>query len=285
MMSESEKDIENEFSCQYLPGELPPFTERFVDSELPRRASDSAARLYGQAKCARASETIALLRAMSKSKEHHLTRRISDDMIDWTEDENWPILVLLLNLIADGMERKLQGDDKDRQRLPQERAAATPSSSFAAQALSAATRAPAMVYQSGTEHAPTDPFGATVLSIYEDGRVELDNRRRGQRRRWRGRIDASNLAELHRTLSEAGFPVVPKHPVPAGSALRKLTVRSPGGEQSILVAWHAADSIPGYKDVFQLLDSVVRQTSQDAIKATPDYIPGLVHDTSAVQSP
>lgn len=106
------KAIENEFSCHYLADELPPLTEQFIERELPGRASASAARLYQRVGPSRAGELISLLRAMRTSANHPLTRRLSDDMIDWTEEENWPAFVRLLELIADGIEHKLAPDPR-----------------------------------------------------------------------------------------------------------------------------------------------------------------------------
>ena len=175
---------------------------------------------------------------------------------------------------------ELDDETKEELQMADENSAApvatTPAGPLSPTPAPPAPERPVLLYQSGNEHSPTDPFGENTLSVYEDGSVQLVNQHRGRQRTWRGKIEPGLLDVVHKALAAAGFPSVPEHPVPAGSALRKLTVR----DATAWVAWHAADALVGYRDAFRVLDSLVRQTSLDAVKASPDYVPGLVRDAA-----
>jgi hypothetical protein len=131
-------------------------------------------------------------------------------------------------------------------------------------------------YRSGSEHSPGDPFGASSLAIALDGSVRLENRSHGRVRVWEATVGPEVLVRLRDRLSRSGFPAVPRFPVPPGASMRVLEVGSEGEAQQVLVPWHATDELPGYRDLFELLDSIVRQASGDEMQATPDFVPGQV---------
>src|ERR1700674_1426992 len=55
---------------------------------------------------------------------------------------------------------------------------------------------PRISYRSGSEHSPVDPFGMCLLEVAPDGVVRLTNLRRGNTRRWEGRLDPRVSIEL-----------------------------------------------------------------------------------------
>ena len=104
--------------------------------------------------------------------------------------------------------------------------------------------------------------------IEVDGRAQLDQFTRAGRSAWTGMVAASALDKLWAALDEAAFPAMPRHPVPAGSAIRDLNVGGPD-RKSAYIAYHAAETLPGYNVAFLLLDTVIRQLSEDTVKVVP----------------
>jgi len=125
-----------------------------------------------------------------------------------------------------------------------------------------------LYYSVGSERSPTDPFGRSELVIEVDGRARLDQYTRAGCSTWTGTVATSALDRLWRALEEADFPAMPRHPVPAGSAIRDLNVGGPD-RKSAYIAYHAAETLPGYNVAFQILDQVIRQLSEDTVKAVP----------------
>jgi hypothetical protein len=68
---------------------------------------------------------------------------------------------------------------------------------------------------------------------------------------------------------EAGFPAVSEHAIPAGSAIRALSIGSDPESSVARIAYHAVGSMPGYGAAFVILDTVVRQLSKDMVKVVP----------------
>ena len=120
-------------------------------------------------------------------------------------------------------------------------------------------------YQVGSEHNPGDPFGRSDLVIEIDGVARLDQYTRAGHSVWTGKIAASALDRFWVALDEAGFPAFPHHPVPGGSAIRDLNVGGPE-RKSAYIAYHAAESMPGYNVAFPILDTIIRQLSEDTVK-------------------
>jgi hypothetical protein len=110
-----------------------------------------------------------------------------------------------------------------------------------------------VVYVAGSEYDPGDSRGKDLLVIRADDTFRMDNRFRGAARAWTGSLADGSFAALVRLLEEAGFPDVPRHPVPGGSAIREL--HHAGG--TAMVAWHAAKDLPGWAEVFADLDAIV----------------------------
>jgi hypothetical protein len=124
-------------------------------------------------------------------------------------------------------------------------------------------------YSVGSERNPGDPFGRSCLVIQVDGTARLDQYTRAGTSAWTGKVAASALDRLWAALDEAAFPNMPRHPVPAGSAIRDLNVGGPDGK-SVYIAYHAAGTLPGYNTAFHILDTVIRQISEDTVKCVPE---------------
>jgi hypothetical protein len=138
-----------------------------------------------------------------------------------------------------------------------------------------------LAYTCGNEFDPANPFGRCALALHADGRLELDNRVRGQARAWTATIDDHVLADLIRLLNSAGFPVVPPHQIPPGST-RSLLVRSRGQEiHAPLTGFHEARKMPGYREAYHLLDSLVVGASEGALKLVHDPATGMIRGTTA----
>jgi len=133
-------------------------------------------------------------------------------------------------------------------------------------------------YNAGLDNAPGDPFGRTELAIEADGSATLVHKRMGQTKRWTAKVDAATLAAAWAALVKGGWPTVPQHPIPGGSAMRTLIAHTAEGTQRGDVAWNGAKNLDGYNEAFPILDSIVRQISQDTVKATPNTLPPVVTD-------
>lgn len=138
-------------------------------------------------------------------------------------------------------------------------------------------------YSVGNERSPTDPFGRSHLVIHVDGSARLDQYTRAGQVSWTGKVVPSALDDFWRALEEAGFPSFPHHPVPAGSAIRHLNVGGPDGK-SAYIAYHAAENIPGYRSAFRILDTVIRQLSDDTVKVVPDGAATIVESIVVVSA-
>jgi hypothetical protein len=137
-----------------------------------------------------------------------------------------------------------------------------------------------LVYSCGNEYDPANPFGQCVLTLTPNGRVRLDNRRFGSSRSWVAWVDLSILVELVELLNAAGFPVVPAHPIAPG-ATRTLTVRTGGRElRTPPAGFHDVVRLPGYRELYHLLDSIAVDASRSTLNLLPDARTGLVHRVS-----
>jgi hypothetical protein len=139
-----------------------------------------------------------------------------------------------------------------------------------------------ITYESGNESSPTNPFGRNVLVLRGNGRVRVDNYRMGgQQRAWEAWVEESAFEQILEALRAARFPLVPPHPIPAGSRIRSLAVyRGDARTQAAPIGWHS--ELPGYKDAFRILDSLVRQASGGELQTTPDYMTKVVSDVMKV---
>lgn len=130
-------------------------------------------------------------------------------------------------------------------------------------------------YNAGLENAPGDPFGRTELVVEPDGRAQLVHKHVGLARTWTAQVDVETLHTAWAALVRGGFPEIPQHPIPGGSAMRTLFAHgADGSRRGGHVAWHA--KLPGFVDAFPILDSIVRQISEDTVQATPNTLPPVV---------
>jgi len=125
-------------------------------------------------------------------------------------------------------------------------------------------------YSVGSEKNPGDPFGRSVLEIHLDGRAKLEQHTRSGTTTWTGTVSSAALEQFWAALEETDFPAIPPHKLPAGSAIRALRIGPHAPESpAVHIAYHAAMELPGYKVVFAILDRVIRQISEDTVKAVP----------------
>jgi hypothetical protein len=133
-------------------------------------------------------------------------------------------------------------------------------------------------YNAGLENAPGDPFGRTELAIERDGSARLVHKHVGAVHTWTAKVDLATLDALWSALERGGFPAIPSHLVPPGGALRTIIVHDGHRKHTGHIAWNSGAAYEGFKDAFPMLDSIVRQISQDTVQATPNTLPPVVTD-------
>jgi hypothetical protein len=132
-----------------------------------------------------------------------------------------------------------------------------------------------LTYSAGNEHNPGNPFGKNVLVI--DGEAaRLEHTDAAGTKAWTGKVPPAVVERLWAALARGGFPVVAKHPVPAGATVRMLEVGEGAARKAAFVEWRAATKQPGYDEAFQILDSIVRTMSGDTIKVIHQPLPDVV---------
>jgi hypothetical protein len=140
-----------------------------------------------------------------------------------------------------------------------------------------------LTYLCGAEYDPSSPIGHYALTVLADGGVRLDNRRRGQARSWMGAVGNGTVATIIALLNTARFPVVPAHRIPPG-ATRSLLVQGQGRVlRTPAAGFYEALDLPGYKQLYHLLDSITVETSQGALKVVANPRSGLVHIAAATR--
>jgi hypothetical protein len=139
-------------------------------------------------------------------------------------------------------------------------------------------------YEIGNEHSPTDHSGRFLLDLDTDGALRVEHRSwEGPVRVWTASAGPSLRYKLGRVLGAAGFPTPPAlPPPPPGSRMRALTVTgTPDG--SVLLPAREAAEVPGYAEVFALLDGLLAQLSGRAVPgaAGPDPAVSGIRETVA----
>lgn len=122
-------------------------------------------------------------------------------------------------------------------------------------------------YSVGNEFNPGNPWGRSELVLAPDGTVQVEHHFSRVRTvgAWQGRVEAAAVDALWLALSQAGFPDAPTGPLVPGATLRQLTVEEGGTTRVATVDWHKASTLPGYAEVFDILDAIVRQLSGDTV--------------------
>lgn len=128
-------------------------------------------------------------------------------------------------------------------------------------------------YRVGNENSPGDPWGRSMLYIEADGAARLEQFEFDRVTTWTGKVATSALDRLWGAIAEAGFPVVPPHMPPAGSSTRVLQIGSEPGSAVAYVAYHFANQLPGYSTAFLILDTIIRQLSENMVQAVPESAP------------
>lgn len=138
-------------------------------------------------------------------------------------------------------------------------------------------------YSFGNEHSADNPFGRAELTVPPDGHLQLSSFWVGRKRSWTGTIDRELVARLHAALRASAFPATPREPWPAGSTGRILVVEAPEHElQSAHLEWHVGGQLPGYGELFAMLDSLMGQLSEGVEGRVPDTLGPVVADVRQV---
>jgi hypothetical protein len=136
-----------------------------------------------------------------------------------------------------------------------------------------------LFYQSGNEHDMRDAFGLILLEIDGGGQIAIEQRARNGmiKNHWKGATDRAVIERVLSHLGAAGYPTVPDHQIPRGARLRSIAIES-GAEttHTYPTEWTAADAMPGYREAYQLLDSIIMQVTSGALKMRVDPLDELV---------
>ncbi|MEU7832128.1 WD40 repeat domain-containing protein [Nonomuraea sp. NPDC049129] len=120
--------------------------------------------------------------------------------------------------------------------------------------------------------------GTVELTVWADGRARLEHARAGGVRAWTAELDQAVWPWLVDGLRSAGFPhVAAPTPLP-GSTLRELTVDGEDGALggSLLFGWRDGGEV-GLEPVLRILDALVFQVGDGAVRETANELPRLAH--------
>lgn len=134
-----------------------------------------------------------------------------------------------------------------------------------------------LVYTFGDAYDPGNRHGSVVLQLFGDGRALLDNAFGGAfTKSWEGLVERATLERVLAHLDAAAFPRVEEHRIPVGSTLRVVLIRSGASElHNAPIAWTAAADMTGYREAFAILDSLVAELSDGAIRTVKLVEKGL----------
>jgi len=134
-----------------------------------------------------------------------------------------------------------------------------------------------LVYTFGDAYDPGNRHGSVVLQLFADGRALLDNAFGGAfTKSWEGVVERATLERILASLDAAAFPRVEEHSIPVGSTLRVILVRSGASEMhNTPIAWTAGAEMRGYREAFTILDSLIAELSQGAIRTVKLVEKGL----------
>ncbi|HLU62252.1 MAG TPA: hypothetical protein VKZ99_07870 [Gammaproteobacteria bacterium] len=119
-----------------------------------------------------------------------------------------------------------------------------------------------IIYCSGSEWAPDDPWGREVLRVESGGAFEYENRHRGSGKRVEGVINAGQLREIGAHFVVAGYPAVPEHDIPPGASVISFDVEGRGARHRLQMDYYAAKKFPGYRELllrFERWTQVLRE--------------------------
>jgi hypothetical protein len=137
-------------------------------------------------------------------------------------------------------------------------------------------------YTVGNESSPGDPFGRVALTVDGSGAAELEHYSREGNGHWAGTVADGVLDRVKAELARAGFPNVPAHPVPGGSAMRQVELAADDHEpQYAIMTEQFGRETEGYREAFAILDSLAVQLSSGAYKGAQDTLEPSV---SAIRS-
>lgn len=134
-----------------------------------------------------------------------------------------------------------------------------------------------LTYRSGNEHNPGDRTGLVVLAITGDGAVTVKQRARGGaiRNEWTGTTDRGVIERVLEHLALAKFPLVPDHRIVAGSTLRTIEIMAGETQACPPTSWDAVETMPGYREAYRLLDSIITEVTAAALKMLVDPETGI----------
>ena len=136
----------------------------------------------------------------------------------------------------------------------------------------------------GKEHAPTSPYGGNTLVVFKKGIVTLEHRRFGAIEGQWTAIAPDAFDRIAHHLREGGFPGFEARPFPPGTSVNRLALL--GGEVGspieIDIDYFHALELPGYREAWQLLVSVLWQASNGRFKVGGEQAEVTVIDVKKV---
>jgi hypothetical protein len=128
------------------------------------------------------------------------------------------------------------------------------------------TRDTALVFESGSESAPDDPYGLETLRLSESGQLAYDRRRHAFRSNLVGTVEPDRFRRIVEALRRTTFPAPPQTRfVPGASIVRITTLPS---SESVRVDYFEALRMDGYRDVVRELSQLatgLRDTNPDIL--------------------
>lgn len=132
-----------------------------------------------------------------------------------------------------------------------------------------------LLYQSGNEHDMRDAFGLIILAIDGHGQLTIEQRARNGmiKNHWSGTTERAVIERVLAHLHEGGYPTVPDHKIPRGARLRSIAIESGGDStHTYPTEWSAVNTMAGYREAYQLLDSMIMQVTANGLKMRVDPV-------------
>ncbi|MEU4228845.1 WD40 repeat domain-containing protein [Nonomuraea sp. NPDC026600] len=114
--------------------------------------------------------------------------------------------------------------------------------------------------------------GTVDLTVSADGRARLEHARASGVRAWTAELDPAVWPWLLDALRASGFPDVAAPASVPGSTLRELSMI----DGSVLFGWHDGGEL-GLEPALRILDALVHQVSDGAVRETANELPRLAH--------
>jgi hypothetical protein len=123
-----------------------------------------------------------------------------------------------------------------------------------------------LIFESGSESAPDDPFGLETLQLSQTGRLTYERRRHSFRSSVEGTVERDIFRRVIEALRRTRFPTPPQARfVPGASIVRITTVPS---EQCVQVDYFEALRMDGYREIVRELSrlaTALRDTNAESL--------------------